>query len=212
MESSPIRMTVSDRYLYGGIGRLSGAGLFLNTRPARSKVEPWQGHRKPWIGAELRVLVRPKRAGRRAAEMRADADGDQVFGLERAVLVARPLRGRILGALRLRIGDFAVGLLDRLQHLRCPAQDPHRHTAPLDASSSRPARSQPTSNSTGAPAAFARSDGAKEETNGTAIATAPAPPTAAASAIALRRSLSTPAGASPAGSEVGVDMKTPKVK
>src|SRR5574344_337058 len=38
---------VSDKYMCGGTGRLSGEGLFLNTRPARSNVEPWQGHRKP---------------------------------------------------------------------------------------------------------------------------------------------------------------------
>src|SRR3954467_7924082 len=31
----------------GGTSRLSGAGLFLKTRPAMSKVEPWQGHRNP---------------------------------------------------------------------------------------------------------------------------------------------------------------------
>ena len=31
----------------GGTGRLSGAGLFLKTRPARSKVDPWHGQRKP---------------------------------------------------------------------------------------------------------------------------------------------------------------------
>src|SRR5687768_16974692 len=45
--SSPISSRLSDRYMYGGTSRLSGAGLFLNTRPARSKVEPWHGHRKP---------------------------------------------------------------------------------------------------------------------------------------------------------------------
>src|SRR5574344_869345 len=38
---------VSDKYMCGGTGRLSGEGLFLNTRPAKSNVEPWQGHRKP---------------------------------------------------------------------------------------------------------------------------------------------------------------------
>src|SRR3954447_24750515 len=38
---------VSDRYVCGGTSRLSGAGLFLNTRPAKSKVEPWHGHRNP---------------------------------------------------------------------------------------------------------------------------------------------------------------------
>src|SRR5512135_3615007 len=47
LESSPITTTVSDTYLCGGTGRLSGAGLFLNTRPARSNVEPWQGQTKP---------------------------------------------------------------------------------------------------------------------------------------------------------------------
>ena len=45
--SSPISSLLSDRYMCGGTSRLSGAGLFLNTRPARSNVEPWQGHRKP---------------------------------------------------------------------------------------------------------------------------------------------------------------------
>src|SRR6476661_9749987 len=45
--SLPIRILLSDRYMYGGTSRLAGAGLFLKTRPARSKVEPWQGHRKP---------------------------------------------------------------------------------------------------------------------------------------------------------------------
>src|SRR5574343_512841 len=45
--SSPISRRVSLRYMCGGTSRLSGAGLFLNTRPAMSKVEPWQGQRKP---------------------------------------------------------------------------------------------------------------------------------------------------------------------
>ena len=35
------------RYLWGGTSRLVGAGLALNTRPAKSKVEPWHGQRKP---------------------------------------------------------------------------------------------------------------------------------------------------------------------
>ena len=38
---------LSDRYMCGGTSRLSGAGLSLKTRPAMSKVEPWQGQRKP---------------------------------------------------------------------------------------------------------------------------------------------------------------------
>src|SRR5690348_10316435 len=45
--SSPISRRLSARYMCGGTSRLSGAGLFLNTRPATSNVEPWQGHRKP---------------------------------------------------------------------------------------------------------------------------------------------------------------------
>src|SRR5450830_172597 len=45
--SLPIRILLSLRYIWRGTTRLSGAGLFLKTRPARSKVEPWQGHRKP---------------------------------------------------------------------------------------------------------------------------------------------------------------------
>jgi hypothetical protein len=45
--SSPMSNLVSERYICGGISRLSGAGLFLNTRPAMSNVEPWQGHKKP---------------------------------------------------------------------------------------------------------------------------------------------------------------------
>src|SRR5512140_2513882 len=45
--SSPMSKRVSERYMCGGTSRLSGAGLFLKTRPARSKVDPWQGQRKP---------------------------------------------------------------------------------------------------------------------------------------------------------------------
>ena len=88
---------VSDRYMCGGTSRLSGAGLFLKTRPARSKVEPWQGQRKPpcqssgseGCGAGLELV------GRRAAQVGADADRDQDFGLDRAVLVACVLRRRV---------------------------------------------------------------------------------------------------------------------
>src|SRR6185369_913605 len=45
--SSPMSKRLSERYMCGGTSRLSGAGLFLNTRPAKSNVEPWHGHRKP---------------------------------------------------------------------------------------------------------------------------------------------------------------------
>lgn len=43
--SSPIWMRLSLAKRYGGISRLLGAGLFLNTRPAPSKVDPWQGQK-----------------------------------------------------------------------------------------------------------------------------------------------------------------------
>src|SRR5207247_471072 len=45
--SSRMISRVSDRYACGGTFRLSGAGLFRYTRPDMSKVEPWQGQRKP---------------------------------------------------------------------------------------------------------------------------------------------------------------------
>ena len=40
VSSAPINSVVSDVYLWGGTSRLALAGLFLNTRPAMSKVEP----------------------------------------------------------------------------------------------------------------------------------------------------------------------------
>src|SRR5690242_19954774 len=45
--SLPITSLLSDRYMYGGMSMFVGAGLFLNTRADKSKVEPWQGQRKP---------------------------------------------------------------------------------------------------------------------------------------------------------------------
>jgi hypothetical protein len=45
--SCPINILVSLIYICGGISRLSGAGLFLNTRPAKSNVDPWHGQKKP---------------------------------------------------------------------------------------------------------------------------------------------------------------------
>src|SRR5574343_40281 len=45
--SSPMRIRVSARYTCGGTSRLVGAGFALKTRPAKSNVEPWQGHKKP---------------------------------------------------------------------------------------------------------------------------------------------------------------------
>src|SRR5690606_3595819 len=46
--STPMMTCVpSDDNSYGGTSRLSGAGTFLYTRPARSNAEPWQGQKKP---------------------------------------------------------------------------------------------------------------------------------------------------------------------
>jgi hypothetical protein len=44
---TPISIRVSLRYLYGGTSKLIGAGTLLNTRPAKSKREPWQGQKNP---------------------------------------------------------------------------------------------------------------------------------------------------------------------
>src|SRR5699024_6160145 len=46
-ESSPTTMRVSDRYMYGGTSRLSGAGTSLQTGAGRSTEEPWQGQKRP---------------------------------------------------------------------------------------------------------------------------------------------------------------------
>src|SRR5690606_28014374 len=70
--SSPINSLVSVRYVWGGTSRFTGDGLFLNTRPARSKVDPWQGHRKPpcqssgrdgWAPASKRSIGEQPRCG-----------------------------------------------------------------------------------------------------------------------------------------------------
>src|SRR5690606_24927252 len=44
---SPINNISSLKYSCGGTIRLIGAGEPLNTRPAKSNLEPWQGQKKP---------------------------------------------------------------------------------------------------------------------------------------------------------------------
>jgi hypothetical protein len=61
--------------------------------------------------------------------MRANTDGDEEFRLDRAILVLR-----IVGLHRLfrrRIADLVFGLVQRREHLRRAAQDPHRLAAPI---------------------------------------------------------------------------------
>ena len=41
--SMPMSRVASDVKRYEGTSRLVGAGTFLNTRPARSNLEPWHG-------------------------------------------------------------------------------------------------------------------------------------------------------------------------
>ena len=113
--SLPISNLVSLRYIWRGTCRLSGAGLFLNTRPAMSKVEPWQGHRKPPVPVigQRRLRAGGKFRGRGAAQVGADADGDREYsGLMRARLVHGSTAGVNSAGLRLGIGigDLAIGL------------------------------------------------------------------------------------------------------
>ncbi len=69
--------------------------------------------------------------GGRAAQMGADADDDEVFRLDRAFLALDVIG--LHRALRLRVGDLVVDLLQRLDHFLGAVNDPHRLAAPLDA-------------------------------------------------------------------------------
>ena len=85
----------------------------------------------------------------------------------------------------------AFDRLQRLDHFLGAADHPHRLAAPLDDLPSRPARCAEMSTSTGAPAAFARSEGHMLTTKGTAAPTLAAPPTTEVATTRLRRVLST---------------------
>src|SRR6185436_2998322 len=81
------------------------------------------------VGPEIcRRNVRPE--CRRAAEMRADADGDEYFGLARAVLVLG-VRRLVIDA-GFGIGDLVVELRQARQHRRRPVDDPDDFAAPFD--------------------------------------------------------------------------------
>ena len=67
---------------------------------------------------------------RRAAEVRADADGDPHARLDRAVLVARV--GRLLVLARGRVGETLGELRKRREHVGRALHDPAHLAAPLD--------------------------------------------------------------------------------
>src|SRR5512134_1134490 len=210
LESSPTSTTVSDRYLCGGTGRLSGAGLFLKTLPARSNVEPWQGQTNPWalpscaltppgkgpVGEQPRCVQMPT-----ATRYSGLIERNSLRAYSGVGYCVRTDFGSATSPSTFLI-DCSISGVRRRTHTGSP-----RHSNVF----SSPGPIVDRSSSTGAPAALARSEGAKEATNGTAAATTPTPPTAAATAIALRLSSSTgmATGPWPLGTEADVDMKTP---
>ncbi len=127
---------VSVTKLYGGMARLSGAGLFLNTRPARSNVEPWHGHSQPPGQSSGRLGCAPgvKRAVGEQPRWVQTPTATKYSGLMRAILVARVDHRREFRrvAQRLRIGELVVVLRQRSDHRRVATDDPHRLAAPLE--------------------------------------------------------------------------------
>ena len=69
-----------DRYMCGAPAVVR-RGLFLNTRPAMSNVDPWQGRKPPPQSLGSDGWGRGELVGRRAAQVRADAHGTRNLGL-----------------------------------------------------------------------------------------------------------------------------------
>ena len=145
----------------GGISRLSGAGLFLNTRPAKSKVEPWQGAD---TGSRHSSRQAKKAEGPfeliagRATQVGANAHAHENFRLDGAVLV---LRTRGWGTSCDLTWDRPVGLgLGQRSNLpvRVRFENPHGLAAPFHSELSPGCRAE-ISTSTAAPAALAFSEG-----------------------------------------------------
>src|SRR5690606_15477143 len=180
-------MRVSLRYWYGGTSRLSGAGLFLYTRPAMSKVEPWQGHRKPpsqlagrpppppvskWaVGEQPRWVQMPTQTNRSGLRDRYS------FWAYSGVKPGRSELGSATNASWV-FRPASCSSVRRMIQTGLP-----RHSTVRIWPGARVA----TSTSTGAPAARAFSEGAKVLTNGTAVATPATPPTAQAVVTQKRR-------------------------
>ncbi len=169
---------VSDRYLCGGTSKLSGAGLFLKTRPAKSNVDPWQAHRKP----------PDQSSGSEGCGPGVNlSDGEQ----PRCVQIPT---ATITSGLRLRYTFLAYSGVNSLG-LRSDFGSANRVSSLARASSCSgvrliiqtgfprhstvsfsPGRNELISTSTGAPAARARSEGWKVLTKGTATAAPPTTP------------------------------------
>ena len=182
--SSPTTSRASPTNRYGGTTRLRGAGTPFSTRPARSNLDPWQGQKKPPSQSGPRPLRRLPGAWRSAS----NRDGcrcrpDQIFRFDRAIFVLR-IR-RLLGTSEAGRPRWRPSS-DVFEHLRRTIDDPDtlpRHSTLII----RPGSTFEMSTSTGAPAAFARSLGQNDITNGVAVATTPTPPTTLVAPIRKRR-------------------------
>ena len=170
----------------GGTSRLSGAGLFLNTRPAMSKVEPWQGHRKPPFqssGSEGWAPIWNLSEGEqpRCEQMPTATKNSGL--IERASL--RAYSGVSSLGLRSDLGsasspsmpasDASCSAVRRTIQTGLP-----RHSTVIFS----PGLISAMSTSTAAPAALARSEGWNVLTKGMAVAT---PPTAPAQPEAINQ-------------------------
>src|SRR5207237_3070370 len=217
--SSPMRTMVSLKYLYVGTTRLSGAGTPLYTRPARSNFDWWHGQKKPPnqspprsagaisgrnVGEHPRCVQMPT-----ATQSSALIDRYsflQSFGCCESFDFGSSSRGSSFGRLASICGVRLTS------HTTLP-----RHSTSIFC----PASILLTSTSTGAPAAFARSLGHIDITNGTAVATMPMPPTTLVATTRKRRlSASTSAGSVallgvPAGSAIvayaSFSVNTPRI-
>jgi len=86
------------------------------------------------VTGKLHVGACGKRTGRRATQVRADADHDQqvfMFGAGAGFVLAvvRRLHGE--GHVGLGVGDFSVGFLERFQHFGRALEQPDRLAAPF---------------------------------------------------------------------------------
>src|SRR5882672_208407 len=84
----------------------------IEERPVAGAVEAAFPVAGEGLGPRLQAVLR------RAAEVRADADDDEILRLDRAVFVPRILgRELVLLALALGVGDLAIVLLHTIEHL-----------------------------------------------------------------------------------------------
>src|SRR5207237_6222393 len=183
--SSPMRTMVSLKYLYVGTTRLSGAGTPLYTRPARSNFDWWHGQKNP-----------PSQSGPRSA----GAISGRYVG-EQPRWVQMPTATHISGLIDrysflqffgcCGASDFgsasrgsSFGKLASISGVRLMSQTTlPRHSTSIFC----PGSILLMSTSTGAPAAFARSLGCIDITNGTAVATTPMPPSVLVAMTRKRR-------------------------